>query len=159
MIRIFDEKETDFSHDGIEILDDITISCICERELNGTWFLNAEFLRDDDRSNSIENRKILKVPTSMSEQLFRIVNIKSTKSKITVYAEHIFFDNRHNFIEDTNVVKKDGNNALQQILAGCQYKSNFKGVSTVPTIASARLVRKSLLEALMGDQENSFLNR
>ena len=39
MIRIFDEKETDFSHDGIEILDDITISCICERELNGTWFL------------------------------------------------------------------------------------------------------------------------
>lgn len=159
MIRIFDEKETDFSHDGIEILDDITISCICERELNGTWFLNAEFLRDDDRSNSIENRKILKVPTSMSEQLFRIVNIKSTKSKITVYAEHIFFDNRHNFIEDTNVVKKDGNNALQQILAGCQYKSNFKGTSTVPTIASARLVRKSLLEALMGDQENSFLNR
>ena len=159
MIRIFDEKETDFSHDGIEILDDITISCICERELNGTWFLNAEFLRDDDRSNSIENRKILKVPTSMSEQLFRIVNIKSTKSKITVYAEHIFFDNRHNFIEDTNVVKKDGNNALQQILAGCQYKSNFKGVSTVPTIASARLVRKSLLEALMGDQDNSFLNR
>ena len=159
MIRIFDEKETDFSHDGIEILDDITISCICERELNGTWFLNAEFLRDDDRSNSIENRKILKVPTSMSEQLFRIVNIKSTKSKITVYAEHIFFDNRHNFIEDTNVVKKDGNNALQQILAGCQYKSNFKGTSTVPTIASVRLVRKSLLEALMGDQENSFLNR
>ena len=59
----------------------------------------------------------------------------------------------------TNVVKKDGNNALQQILAGCQYKSNFKGVSTVPTIASARLVRKSLLEALMGDQDNSFLNR
>ena len=159
MIRIFDEKETDFSHDGIEILDDITISCICERELNGTWFLNAEFLRDDDKCNSIENRKILKVPTSISEQLFRIVNIKSTKNRIYVYAEHIFFDNRHNFIEDTNVVRKDGNNALQQILGGCQYKCNFKGVSTVPIIASARLVRKSLLEALMGDQDNSFLNR
>ena len=99
MIRIFDERETDFSHDGIEILDDITISCISEREINGTWFLNAEFLRDEDKSNSIENRRILKVPTAINEQLFRIVSMKVTKSKIMVYAEHIFFDNRYNFIK------------------------------------------------------------
>lgn len=159
MIRIFAEKETNFSHDGIEILDEITISCVCERHLNGTWFLNAEFIRDDDRSSSIENRKILKVPTPKGEQLFRIVTIKSTKTKINVYAEHIFFDNRHNFIEDTNVVRKDGNNALQQILGSCQYKTKFTGISTVPTVASARLVRKNLTEALMGDRDNSYLNR
>ena len=91
MIRIFDERETDFSHDGIEILDDITISCISEREINGTWFLNAEFLRDEDKSTSIENRRILKVPTAINEQLFRIVSMKVTKSKIMVYAEHIIF--------------------------------------------------------------------
>lgn len=159
MIRIFEEREVDFSHDGIEILDDITISCTCEREVNGTWFLDAQFMRDNDKCNSIENKKILKVPTPKGEQLFRIVTIKSTKTKISVYAEHIFFDNRHNFIEDTNVVKKDGNNALQQILTGCQYKNKFTGVSTVPTVASARLVRKNLTDVLMGSDDNSYLNR
>lgn len=159
MIRIFEEREVDFSHDGIEILDDITISCTCEREVNGTWFLDAQFMRDNDKCNSIENKKILKVPTPKGEQLFRIVTIKSTKTKISVYAEHIFFDNRHNFIEDTNVVKKDGNNALQQILTGCQYKNKFTGVSTVPTVASARLVRKNLTDVLMGNDDNSYLNR
>ena len=159
MIRIFDERETDFSHDGIEILDDITISCISEREINGTWFLNAEFLRDEDKSTSIENRRILKVPTAINEQLFRIVSMKVTKSKIMVYAEHIFFDNRYNFIADTYVVQKDGNNALQQMIGACQYKNNFRGLSTIPTIASARLVRKTFIDAIMGDSDNSFINR
>ena len=159
MIRIFDERETDFSHDGIEILDDITISCISEREINGTWFLNAEFLRDEDKSTSIENRRILKVPTAINEQLFRIVSMKVTKSKIMVYAEHIFFDNRYNFIADTYVVQKDGNNALQQIIGACQYKNNFRGLSTIPTIASTRLVRKTFIDAIMGDSDNSFINR
>lgn len=159
MIRIFDERETDFSHDGIEILDDITISCISEREINGTWFLNAEFLRDEDKSNSIENRRILKVPTAINEQLFRIVSMKVTKSKIMVYAEHIFFDNRYNFIADTYVVQKDGNNALQQMMGACQYKNNFRGLSTVPTIASTRLIRKTFIDAIMGDSDNSFINR
>ena len=159
MIRIFDERETDFSHDGIEILDDITISCISEREINGTWFLNAEFLRDEDKSTSIENRRILKVPTAINEQLFRIVSMKVTKSKIMVYAEHIFFDNRYNFIADTYVVQKDGNNALQQMIGACQYKNNFRGLSTIPTIASARLTRKTFIDAIMGDSDNSFINR
>lgn len=159
MIRIFDERETDFSHDGIEILDDITISCISEREINGTWFLNAEFLRDEDKSISIENRRILKVPTAINEQLFRIVSMKVTKSKIMVYAEHIFFDNRYNFIADTYVVQKDGNNALQQMIGACQYKNNFRGLSTVPTIASTRLIRKTFIDAIMGDSDNSFINR
>ena len=159
MIRIFDERETDFSHDGIEILDDITISCISEREINGTWFLNAEFLRDEDKSTSIENRRILKVPTAINEQLFRIVSMKVTKSKIMVYAEHIFFDNRYNFIADTYVVQKDGNNALQQMIGACQYKNNFRGLSTIPTIASTRLVRKTFIDAIMGDSDNSFINR
>ena len=159
MIRIFDERETDFSHDGIEILDDITISCISEREINGTWFLNAEFLRDEDKSTSIENRRILKVPTAINEQLFRIVSMKVTKSKIMVYAEHIFFDNRYNFIADTYVVQKDGNNALQQMIGACQYKNNFRGLSTIPTIASARLIRKTFIDAIMGDSDNSFINR
>lgn len=159
MIRIFDERETDFSHDGIEILDDITISCISEREINGTWFLNAEFLRDEDKSTSIENRRILKVPTAINEQLFRIVSMKVTKSKIMVYAEHIFFDNRYNFIADTYVVQKDGNNALQQMIGACQYKNNFRGLSTIPTIASTRLIRKTFIDAIMGDSDNSFINR
>ena len=76
MIRIFAEKETNFSHDGIEILDEITISCVCERHLNGTWFLNAEFIRDDDRSSSIENRKILGTCKNLYKTNF-IKNIKN----------------------------------------------------------------------------------
>ena len=87
MVRIYNERETDFSHDGIEILDNICVSCVSERELNGTWFVNAEFIRDDDRSKSLQNNRILNVPTPKGDQLFRIVNIKSTKSKIKVYGE------------------------------------------------------------------------
>ncbi|WP_277996062.1 phage tail spike protein, partial [Bacillus thuringiensis] len=44
--------------------------------------------------------------------------------------------------------------------AGCQYKHPFQFYSDVPKIASARIVRKNPVEALLdSSQDNSFVNR
>lgn len=160
MIRIFDKNETDFSHDGLEVLDDITISCESDRQTNSVYFIEAEFIRDSDKSNSIKNGNILKVPTSSGkEQLFRIKKIKPKKNTLSIYARHIFFDNDDNFIEDTNIVSKDGRGAVSQLLGATQYNHRFKGASDISIMNNARIVRKNLTEALLSDDDNSFLSR
>lgn len=159
MIRIYTENESDFSHDGLEVLDDITISCVAERSMNGSWFLNGEFLRDMDKSNIIQNRRILKVPTSKGEQLFRICKMKPNRTRIMVFAEHIFFDNRYNMVDELYITKKSGSTALNSILTSSQYDNLFVGTTNISTVASAKLIRKTIIEAIIGDQDNSFVNR
>ncbi|WP_242325698.1 phage tail spike protein, partial [Bacillus cereus group sp. BfR-BA-01353] len=59
------------------------------------------------------------------------------------------------FAETTN-----GNGAMNRMSAGCQYKHPFQFYSDVPKIASARIVRKNPVEALLdSSQDNSFVNR
>lgn len=49
---------------------------------------------------------------------------------------------------------------MNRLSAGCQYKHPFVFYSDITTTASARIVRKNPVEALLdNDQDNSFINR
>ena len=58
MITLYKYNETDFTHDGIGILKD-TISCVVERELNGNWFLNLEYLLQGNKADLIKEHCVL----------------------------------------------------------------------------------------------------
>lgn len=160
MIRIFKGDETNFSHDGVEVLDDITISSYTQWQENGKWNIEAKFKKDFDKSESIKDNMILKVPTEKGEQLFRIkYTNKQNKKYISVIGDHIGFDFNDNFIQDINIVEKSGNAAINQISGGTVYANKYTLTSNIGKVASARMVRKNGIDALISEADNSFINR
>lgn len=160
MITLYKYNETDFTHDGIGILKD-TISCVVERELNGNWFLNLEYLLQGNKAEFIKEHCVLKVPTPSGLQLFRIKEIEKDMESINVYAEHIFFDLAKNFIRDTNIVAKTRSEAIKQILNNTLNPHRFKYVGTDnnTTQKNLRIVRKDGASALLGSEDNTVINR
>ncbi|MEK0411453.1 phage tail spike protein, partial [Limosilactobacillus reuteri] len=49
--------------------------------------------------------------------------------------------------------------ALDQIMRAANYPTGFKVLSTIGNVTNARLVRMSIIKALLGTDDNSFLNR
>ena len=164
MIRLFSHTETDFTHNGIHVLDDIALgdTCILSNGINEVYSLEMEVsIYNNSKWKDIESEMILKVPTPKGEQLFRIKEVVKGFSTIKIYGKHIFFDLENNFILDTNIVKKDGRSAIAQILGAMTNNmvNSFHGTSDISNFNNSRLVRKNVVTALIGDDDNSFLNR
>lgn len=156
-LTIYVQDETDFSHNGLGILH--PKSCKVERNLlEYTNTMNLVYPIDDTNKwlLLLENRVI-----KWKQQYYRIYNINKSveKKEVTVYAKHIFFDLQKNFIFDVNVVNKDGALALTQLLGGTQYSHRFTGHSNIGNKNNLRMVRKNVVDALIGDDDNTFINR
>ncbi|BDR72631.1 hypothetical protein K144316041_13390 [Clostridium tetani] len=158
MIAVYDSKETNFEHNGLAVLDSCT-RCEVEEELNGYYGLELEYPRFPSKAKYLIEDNIIKAPTPTGLQLFRIYRKVKNMSTITVYSRHIFYDLLDNFIESYRTGNVTGNGALKGILTNTQYPNNFKGYSDISTIADAYYVRKNPVEALIGDNNNSFINR
>ncbi|EHK2327327.1 phage tail protein [Clostridium perfringens] len=162
MINIYDSTETKFSHNGICSLDEKRelIKCTIHRKLEGayegTLFISKENLK---WTEFIEGR-ILKLPVDINgrTQLFRIFDTSDDFNDLEVYFKHIFFDLDDFFIEDTNIVEKDGRGAINQILNTTIDSHRFTATSDINIINNCRIVDKTVTEAI-GVDENCFLNR
>ncbi|MDM0505233.1 phage tail spike protein [Clostridium perfringens] len=162
MINIYDSTETRFSHNGICSLDEKRelIKCTIHRKLEGayegTLFISKENLK---WTEFIEGR-ILKLPVDINgrTQLFRIFDTSDDFTDLEVYFKHIFFDLDDFFIEDTNIVEKDGRGAINQILNTTVDSHRFTATSDINIINNCRIVDKTVTEAI-GVDENCFLNR
>lgn len=160
MITLFKANETNFSHDGVEVLDDIIVSSYTTWSENGKWISESKFKKDYDKSESIKEGMILQLPTEKGLQLFRILKVtKKNKKYITAIGQHIGFDFENNFIQDINIVEKSGRAAIKQIQGGTVFNSKYNLSSNIDTVASARMVRKNGITALMGSDDNCFINR
>mgnify|MGYP006887276611 CR=1 FL=1 len=81
MITLFKADETIFSHDGVEVLDDIVISSYTSWSENGKWVSESKFKKDYDKSESIKEGMILQLPTEKGLQLFRILKLNKKNKK------------------------------------------------------------------------------
>lgn len=160
MIILFKADETNFSHDGVEVLDDIVISSYTSWSENGKWVNESKFKKDFDKSEVIKEGMILQLPTEKGLQLFRILKVtKKNKKYITAIGQHIGFDFENNFIQDINIVEKSGRAAIKQIQGGTVFNNKYNLSSDIDTVASARMIRKNGITALMGSDDNCFINR
>ena len=155
MIQIYLKDNEKYEQNG-----DLTLTptnCRLEAVLNGEWELTLEHLIDDEgRWKYIETDNVISCPTFVGErQLFRIYQTVKNMESITAYARPIFFDCRNTILLDVRPTGKNGQNALNIILAG----TKFTGSSNISIHNTAYYVRMNILNALMGDDENSFLNR
>ena len=88
-------------------------------------------------------------------KLYRIFNVVKSLDYITAYARPIFFDLIDTILLDVRPTNKTGQQALEDILKG----TGFKAHSNISNVSTAYYIRRNIVEAILGDDENSFLNR
>lgn len=160
MITLYKPNETDFTHNGIGVLDKHIYSATVEEELNGLFVFNFNYPLFASYGTKIDGMSIIKVPTPDGDQLFRVVTPKVSMGEIKAVCYHIFYDLTENLIEDIFIQPTNGSAAMARLSSGCQYKHPFTFYSDVTNISTARIVRKNPVEAMLDtSQDNSFVNR
>ena len=144
MIKIFGQTDTEYSSNGDKVLQ--PTKCKVHKADNGEYY--AEIECSPDYSDYIKNGNIVVCPTPTGDQAFRFSNPELNKNKIKVKAKHVYYDSENYLIEDSNVVDKNCNQALEHLNAATDNESPFTTVSDVTSINSFRCVRKSLCEAV-----------
>lgn len=143
MIRLFGTADKTFTSNGDAVIRPLKAKV--HKEDNGDYYLDLE--TGLEWVDHIVADNVVVADTPQGAQAFRIDNPKKTKSKITTKAWHVFYDSKNYLIEDSYVVDKDCNDALDHLNAATEPESQFTTISDVPTVNSFRCVRKSLFEA------------
>ena len=144
MIRLFSPSDTTFETNGDKIIH--PFSAKVRKEDNGEFFLRME--TDLSYIGDLIEGRIIVAPTPQGDQAFRIHNIEKTKNKISLQARHLFYDSENYLIEDSFVVDRNCNDALDHLNSATEPSSPFITLSNVGTVNSYRCVRKSLYEAV-----------
>ena len=156
-MHIYKRNSTDFGNNGYGFLRDALSASVTE-VLNGEYSLSIEYPVGGILSEYLVEENILKADVGDGNlQLFRIKQADKTMTRIKVYAIHIFYDLADNFLEDVAPTDKNGQAALEWILARTNYTHPFTAFSDIATTASARYVRRNPVEAILGDPDNSLV--
>lgn len=159
MLVLYDKTESSFISNGLAILNKYCLSAVVREEVNNTFVLNAVFPSKFPHLDKIDYDRIIKAPTPDGEQPFRIYMIRKLFGRVYISAKHVFFDLEDNLIEDIFIQKQTGAGALNKILKSTQFPHRFTGTSDILNTNNSRLVDKNVVTALIGDQDNSFVNR
>lgn len=144
MIKLFNTTDTFFSSNGDKVI--IPLRAKVHKEDNGSFYLDFECSLD--YINDIVAGNILVAPTPQGEQAFRISSVTATRSKLSAKCYHVFYDSKNYLIEDSYVVDKDCNDALDHLNSATDTTSPFTTLSDITNINTFRCVRKSLYEAI-----------
>jgi phage minor structural protein len=144
MIKVFGQLDKTFSSNGDIIIKPLKAKV--HKEDNSDSYLDLEC--GLEYIDNLVEGNILVAPLPQGEQAFRVGNVQKTSKKLSTKAKHVFYDSKNYAIADTNVVDKNCNDALTQINNRTDTTSPFVTYSDITTIASTRIVRKSLYEAL-----------
>lgn len=144
MIKLFGQTDRLFSSNGDLIIK--PVKATVHKEDNGAFYL--DMTTDLSYVDNLKEGNILYANTPQGSQAFRVNNVTKTKSKITVKANHVFYDTKNYLIQDAYVVDKNCNDALDHLNNATEPTSEFTTISDVTTINSFRCVRKSLYEAI-----------
>lgn len=149
MISIYDSKETDFSKNGLVVLNDCK-SFFTTEKLNDEYEVEFEYPLDArSKWQYILEDAIVK---NSEGQLFRIYNKNKTLSGVKANARHIFYDLLDNFLEDVRPTNITGAGALDWILNRTQYSHPFVTTGDVGGSGTKYFIRKNPVEAILGKE-------
>ena len=144
MIKLFNSTDKLFTSNGDKII--IPTKAKIHKEDNGAYYLDLE--TNLEYINDIVQGNIVVANTPQGDQAFRISNITTNRKKITAKCYHVFYDSENYLIQDSYVVDKDCNDALDHLNSATDTTSPFTTLSDITSINSFRCVRKSLYEAI-----------
>lgn len=156
MIQVYKPSNTDFSKNGDVVL--LPEVATVTAELNGTWSAYIEHPIDEGgKWKALVDNAVVKMPSYNGDQLFRIKTKEKNLDYIVCEMQPIFFDAANDcFLEDVRPTLKTGQQALSIMTAA---NTKYSGVSDISKVSTAYYEYKNLLEAISGEEDNSFLNR
>ncbi|MFT8343746.1 MAG: phage tail spike protein [Clostridium beijerinckii] len=163
MVRLFNSRETDFSHNEYALNE--IISCKVTEELNGDYTLELEYPLDDSKgiSNNLVVGAIISVPTidSRENQLFRVIKKETNSNSITVQAQaKLMADLKVNAVRAATITGKTRKEAIQTILNSA-LDSHVYTAGSLDTNTNTDVILQvsegNLLSDLIGS-ENSVLS-
>ncbi|MDB1956018.1 phage tail protein [Clostridium tertium] len=150
-IEIYVKSNTNYNKNGDITLD--PISCIYKDSEN---LITLEHFQDEEgRWKYIEYENVIAIEENEKKILYRIYNVVRSLYKVIAYARPIFYDLVDKVLLDVRPTNKLGQEAINIILAG----TGFTGHSNLTTLSTSYYIRKNIVEALIGDMDNSFINR
>lgn len=156
MIQIYELSNTNYNMNGDSVL--LPMVAKLSAQINSAWTATLTHPIDDmGRWKYIKEGAVLKMPSFNGEQLFRIKSVSKTDTEVTATAEPIFMDSMGDcFLVDVRPTNKTGQQALDIMTAP---NGKYSGESNITTVNTAYYQDKNLIEAINGDDENSFINR
>ena len=154
MIQVYSPGNEDFTKNGDCTLLPETASV--HAVLSGAW--SAELVHPIDvegRWRYLVEEAVVKMPSFNGDQLFRIRKPEKSDMGVVCTMEPIFYDARNVFLDDVRPTAMTGQEALNYLCTG----TPFSGVSNIIFRGTAYYEYKNLLEALLGDEDNAFVNR
>ena len=156
MIQIYKPENTDYKHNGDMTLlpDEATIHVI----LNGEWTATLEHPIDPEgRWKYIVDNTVVKMPSFNGEQLFQVKNKEKKDSGVSVDLTPVFLDAKNDcFLVDIRPTDKNGQEALDLMTAP---NARYTAKSDIKTVSTAYYQTMNLIEAINGNNDNSFVNR
>lgn len=144
MIKVFSQADKIFTSNGDKVIQ--PIRALIHKEDNGAYYL--ELSTDLSYIDYLVSGNIIVANAPDGEQAFRIGNVEKTRSKITCKCNHVYFDTQNYLIEDSYVVNKNCNDALDHLNNATEPESPFTVSSNITAVDSFRCVRRSLNEAI-----------
>lgn len=156
MIQIYSPENKDYEHNGDMTLmpEEAEIHVI----LNGEWTATIEHPIDDEgRWKYITDNAVVKMPSFNGDQLFRIQNKEKSDSGVSAELTPIFLDAKEDcFLADVRPTEKNGQQALDIMTAP---NKMYTAKSDITKISTAYYQTKNLIEAINGNDDNSFVKR
>lgn len=156
MIQIYKAFNKDQTRNGDMVL--MPSSAITHAVLNGSWSAKLTHPIDPEgRWKYIEEEAIVEMPSFNGKQLYRIRSKKKTASTVQATMEPVFFDSIDDcWLEDVRPTNKTGQEALDIML---ESNPKYSAQSDIDKLGTAYYEYQNFMEALNGNQDNSFINR
>lgn len=164
MIQLYKQSNKNYNMNGDMILR--PTEATIRMELNGLWEVNLVHPFDNKgRWRSIGIDDVIKVDLPWGDDLYYIYDIDdSSDDGVIINCKHIFFKLNKTYCKNVNDTKNlydvrptncNAKVALNTIFKG----TNFVGESNITETNTSYFIRKSILEAIVGNEDNSILNR
>lgn len=151
MIEIYLKNNTNYDKNG-----DITLNpTSCTYKESEKELTLEHFLDEDGRWKYINYENVIAAEENGKKKFYRIYNVVRSLYSVTAYARPIFYDLIDKVLLDVRPTDKTGEEALNIVLDG----TGYTGHSNISLLNTSYYIRENIVEALIGDDENSFINR
>lgn len=160
MMQLYSPKSTQAELDANGIGALTVEYATVHEEVNGEFSLTFKIAQESAHISEAEIGSIVKAHTPRGEQFFRLSKpTTALDGGKVVFAWHITYDLAQDIILNRGWVGETGADTLAGILQAGISERRFSGTSDISTVNNMRVVRTSVLGAIIGEQDNSFINR
>lgn len=153
--RIYEPSETDFSHNGLGILTDCS-RCEVTEEGNGKYELELEYPLGTRFDEYFEDDYQIKAKSNDQEDyhIFYIddKDVDTFMDTVTIYAKSRTYRIGRRSVTKVEVDSKTAQEAMNQIEAGMDKRSDIKLYSDITTVSSTVFEARNVLNCIAGEQ-------